>query len=86
MADGVMNTIPRQQKPGGTLPRLDLKSVDATRRTIARLIRRYAAGNVDDGLYKGVLYGLQSYLSWYKLEKDLDVEKRLEELEARLPK
>ena len=86
MADGVMNTTTSRQKTGGTLPRLDLKDIPATRRTIARLIRRYAAGNVNDVLYKGVLYGLQSYLAWFRLEKDLAIEQRLEDLEARLPK
>ena len=84
MTENALTTAPSKRKNTDTLPRLDLKSPDATRRTIGRLIRRYAAGKTDEALYKGVLYGLQSYLSWFKFERDLEIEKRLEELEARL--
>ena len=67
------------------LPRLDLKDATATRRTIGRLIRRYARGELEEATFKGILYGLQQYLSWFKFEKDLDIEARLEALEGRLP-
>ena len=67
-----------------TLPRLDLKDATATRRTIGRLIRRYARGELDEQVYKSVLYGLQHYLSWYKFENELDLLKRIEALEERL--
>ena len=84
MTENALTTAPSKRKNTSVLPRLDLKSPDATRRTIGRVIRKYAKGEIDEQLFKGVLYGLQSYLAWFKFERDLDIEKRLEELEARL--
>lgn len=63
------------------LPRLDTKDPRATRRTIARLIRKRAKGEIDEQLYKAILHGLQHYLAWFCFERDLDIEDRIERLE-----
>ena len=83
MTENALTKAPSKRKSTDTLPRLDLKSPDATRRTIGRIIRRYAKGELDETIYKGVLYGLQSYLAWFRFERDLDIEQRIEALEAR---
>jgi len=74
------------EKQGGTpVPfKLMLHSVPATRRTFARIIREYAKGRIAESDYKAVIWGLSQYLGAFRLEKDIELEKRLEALEDRI--
>ncbi|GAB6089562.1 hypothetical protein [Spirochaeta dissipatitropha] len=76
-------TAPSEQK-SGYLPRLDLKDLQASRRTLARLIRKFAAGDIDEQFFKTMLYSFQNYHTYLKSEKDFELEKRLDEIESNL--
>ena len=63
---------------------LRLGSIKSTRQTMSRLIRERAKGNVADGDFKSIIYGLAQLQSYWRLELDTEIESRLEALEARL--
>lgn len=63
---------------------LRLRSPKATRQTFARIIREYGRGNLDERLYKSLVWGLSQYLGAFKIERELEIEKRLEEIEDQL--
>jgi len=71
---------------GGGRRQLRLNSAEATRRSLARVVRLYDRGEIPDWRYRGLVYGINSLLGYWKLEADLRIEERLDELEARLEK
>ena len=73
-----------EDKPKGVLPVPRLRSVKSTRQTMARYIRAYAAREIEDTTFKTIIYGLAQYQSYLRLEAEVEFEKRLEALEARL--
>lgn len=72
-------------KPEPETPSLDfnlrLASLKSARQSVARIVREYGKGRVDEKLYKGVLYGLQTLLAFQKAEAEHEIERRLEEIE-----
>ena len=72
-------TIPR-----GTIPRLRLNSLENTRKSYARILRMYARGELLPAFFRNLVYGMTGFLSYWKLEADLEIEKRLEAIERRL--
>ena len=68
--------------PLGFSPRM--RSIKATRTTFARIVREFSAGEIDIASMRAYCYAFSTMLSIQKAEADLDVERRLEELEAKL--
>ena len=69
-----------------TVQRLRLNTVQNTRKTIARYLRVIHAEEescIDFTKYKLILDFLKEYRQAFSLEKNLDIEKRLEALEAK---
>lgn len=86
MLSVVMSVItapkPTEKKP---IPyRLSLRTVKASRQTFARLMRGYADGTIDRDDFKTLIYAFSHYLQFLRLEKDLNIEERMEALEAQL--
>lgn len=81
--DGEQNNTDHNGAGGGT-PSLRLGSVKSTRQTLARLIRAYGRGEIDERTYKAILYGASHLLSAFRLEIDSSIETRLSEIEQRL--
>ena len=79
-----MSIVGVKKDRGSPPERLNLSSPNACRTTIARLIRAYHRGTIDETAYKGILFGLNTLLAFYKFEKELDMESRLDALEQKL--
>ena len=60
---------------------LRLNSLENSRRSFARIIRMYARGEIDRNVYRDLCYGLTGFLSYWKLEKDCQIEDRLDAIE-----
>ena len=60
---------------------LRLGSIRACRQSMTRLTREYGKGRVDTGTFKTVIWALSQLVVYWRLEKDLEVEKRIDELE-----
>ena len=60
---------------------LRLNSLQNTRKTLARLLREFNAGKIDEGRYKGLIYGLSILLQFWKAEQAAELEARLEAIE-----
>ena len=60
---------------------LRLRTLKSTRQTFARVLREYARGNMDEGTYRALVWGLSQFISGYKTEIDYVV---IEEIRARL--
>ena len=61
-----------------------MKTHEAARRTLAKVLREYY--NDDETMpsqkFRDIVYGLAVLLQYFKLEADLSIEKRLDEIEA----
>lgn len=62
--------------------RLCFQDAKKLQTTIARLIRARANKKIADSDYKAIIYGINYWLAFEKHIKELDIEKRLEALEA----
>lgn len=63
---------------------LRLNTLANTRKTYARLIRAYFAGRLPDRAARTGAFMMSGLIAAFRLEKDLEIEARLEELERRL--
>ena len=75
--------------PGGPLNlnikmKLQLNHAKNARASLARIIRRYAAGEIDHTQYKGLVYGFSAILPFFKMELESELLKRIEEMEKQL--
>ena len=61
--------------------KLSLNTLANCRKSLARVIRLYAARELDERTYKGLVYGLANLVSVYKTEKDIVIEERLKTIE-----
>lgn len=64
--------------------KLQLNHAKNARASLARVIRRYAAGEIDHTQYKGLIYGFSALLAYYKHETDQEILKRIEDMEKQL--
>jgi hypothetical protein len=67
--------------PGYRFRRFPIGSIDQTQTTFAQVLRRYARGELEDNYYRGLVWGLSQYLGVLKLQRELDLDERLETLE-----
>lgn len=63
---------------------LRLNTLENSRKSYARVIREYQAGNIEDQQARTLGYLLSGLLSYWRLESDLRVEERLEKIERAL--
>ena len=64
--------------------KLRLNTVGNSRKSLARIIREYADGTMDSQKARDLAYLFSHYLGYFKLEKDCEIEKRLELIEEHL--
>jgi len=64
------------------LVRLSFQNAELAQASIARLIRARYRNNITDTDYKSLLYGFNTWLGFNKHIKEIDLEKRIELLEA----
>lgn len=64
--------------------RLLQNNPEACRRSLARITNAYFKGNMDEQTAKTLAYLLNVQLGYWKLIKDIEIEKRLDEIEAKL--
>ena len=68
-----------------TVKKLHLHNHQAARRTLARLLRVFHSNpRANIPRFRAEVYGLNCLLSYFQLEADLEIEKRLEDLEELL--
>jgi hypothetical protein len=70
-----------EKDPPATLPRLALNTLVNTRKSYARLIRAYTRGTVPEAQFKAICYGLGGLCAYWKEEKAVELERRIDELE-----
>ena len=63
------------------MTRINTKSHNHARQSLGRLIRSYQKGEIDTESYKGIVYGMNLLLGYYKLEIESDFERRLIQIE-----
>ena len=79
-----MDTIVTGKPAPPTPPTMRLGSVKSCTTTVERLIRMRSKGQVSEELYRSLLWGMNTLLSWHKLKIETDVEQRLTDLEEQL--
>ncbi|MBF9018955.1 hypothetical protein [Oceanispirochaeta sp. M2] len=58
-----------------------LNTLPATRKAMAKLKKEYEeSGEKDHTQFRNLIYFYATFLNYWKLEKDLEIEKRLDEL------
>ncbi len=58
-----------------------LRTHSEARRQLSRLIRSFHQGEVEQGDFRALVYGLSALLQYFKHEKELELEERIEKLE-----
>lgn len=75
----------RDKEPGGggRVAPFDLRlgSVKSCRQTLARLVREYSRGKIEEGPFKTLTWGVSQLIAWWKLETELQIEERVKRLE-----
>jgi hypothetical protein len=69
---------------GGHSRKLRLNTHVGARRTLARLLREYDNGAMESEKFRDLVYGLSKLLDYFRLERELEIEHRLEAIERRL--
>ncbi|SIP92997.1 hypothetical protein SAMN05920897_101319 [Alkalispirochaeta americana] len=84
MSDSVLTEQNNRKQSRGVPFALRLRSVASTRQTFARVLREYARGTISQDEYRQLVWGLSQYLGALRLEKESEIEDRLQEIEERL--
>jgi len=63
---------------------LRLNTLENTRASFGRVLREYAAGRIEDQYARTLGYLFAQYLSYWKLEKDIKIEERIDALEEQV--
>jgi len=58
-----------------------LRTYSEAKRQLARLIRSFHQGDMDQADFRALVYGLSTLLQYFKYEKDVELEERIEKLE-----
>ena len=64
--------------------RLTLNTLENSRRTLGRILREFHNGKMEERKFRAIMYGLGKFLEYWKLEKELDLEKRIQAIEEAL--
>jgi hypothetical protein len=60
---------------------LRLNSVGNTRKSLAKVVRLYARGQLPEGRFRALCYGLSHLIAAFRLEKNIEIEERLAMIE-----
>lgn len=60
---------------------LDFSSITKTKQSFAELLVSYYKREVPDKTYRGIVYGIQTYIGVLRLELEVDFENRISKLE-----
>ena len=82
MKSTVLTTENDTGSPDTPLIRLSFQDAKKAQACIGRLIRLRYKKKISDFDYKSILYGMNQWLAYEKHNKELDIEKRIEALEA----
>ena len=63
---------------------LRMNTLEKSRQSLTRVIRMYTKGEIDHEGFRDIVYGFAGLLSYWKLEKDCEIEKRLDAIEDAL--
>jgi len=85
MVEDAESNILTMPKPPPML-RMPLSTVQATRRSIARLMRFRLRNMIDSATYRDVLYGMGMYIQILKLAIEENHEERIKALEEKFGK
>ena len=89
ISDDDADTSEPEKAPGvgGVRRQLRLNTLPNARKSLASVIRDFHRDPVADlGRFRAITYALSLLVNAFRAELDLDIEARLEELEARLEK
>jgi hypothetical protein len=74
-----MSADDAKPKTGGL--RLNLGTLEASRRSYTRLIRMMARHEIERDDFKALAYGMNGLLQYWHAEKEVEIEARLEKIE-----
>jgi hypothetical protein len=60
--------------------RITTKTHKSARESLARIMRRYFEGEIDDKVFKNLVYGFSVLCAYYKLAQDQDIEAKIDEV------
>lgn len=63
---------------------LRLNTLINSRKTLGRLLREFNAGKVQGEKFRTMVYGLSILLQYWKVEKEAELEERLEAIEKHI--
>ena len=80
---------PRKEKDNYRFPvpvemKLQLNTVKNTRNSMARVLREYTRGKIEHETLRNLTYLFSQLIAIHRLEKDIEIEKRIKELEERI--
>jgi len=78
------NDSNRYAAPLGDIVKMQLNSVKNTKNSLARIMRAYMSGTIDHAAFRNMIYAFSTLTNIHKLEKDIEIEKRLKDLESKL--
>ena len=73
-----------QDTPPAGLKRLRLNTLKNVRVTFQRIIAEYKNGRLPDNQFKNLVYGISQLAHIYKIESELEQDKRIEAIEKAL--
>jgi hypothetical protein len=72
-----LETLTDENKPA---TRLHLNSLDHARNSLARIIRSFYDGRLEEGKYRALVYGMTAYLGFLRLGEEIKASCKLDEL------
>jgi len=85
--NGDTDQVQRKSAPRPGLPRLSVRTAEQGRRVLVRLLREFKRDPKPDvAKFRASIYALSVVLSFFQFEKDAEIEKRIEAIEAQLEK
>lgn len=80
--------VPRKSVKVGTgTPRLSIRTHEQGRRVLVRLLREFRRNEQPNvAKFRAEIYALSVVLQYFQFEKDVEIEKRIEAIEAQLEK
>lgn len=61
-----------------------LRTYSEARKQLTRLIRSFHKGEIEQGDFRALVYAFSALLHYFKFEKDIELEQRIERLEQAL--
>ena len=65
-----------------TFTGLKLDTLEECRESYTRVLHAYAAGEISENMARALSYLFTGLLNYWKLEKDIEIEKRIDAIEA----